>query len=157
MNVRVWVGCLAHYNAGRLIGDWVDAGDAGDWQCPQRTVDCEETWCLDHEIPGVDDELSPMTAVAWSQALADVQEWEVEPFTVWLRVMGANDPAGIVERFRESCCGQWDSLESYAWEQLEEHKPDFEVPSGYRLEVDTVAWEQDHYYCADGYVFRTDI
>ena len=27
---RVWVGCLGCYNAGRLVGRWVDAEDAAD-------------------------------------------------------------------------------------------------------------------------------
>lgn len=27
---RVWVGCLACYNAGRLVGDWHDASDADE-------------------------------------------------------------------------------------------------------------------------------
>lgn len=30
---RIWVGCLAHYNAGRLVGEWFDAVD-GDGSFP---------------------------------------------------------------------------------------------------------------------------
>lgn len=34
---RVWIGCLASYNAGRLIGEWVDAVDVDEMQeCWER-------------------------------------------------------------------------------------------------------------------------
>ncbi|GAA1703825.1 hypothetical protein FB460_0586 [Propioniferax innocua] len=29
MPLRVWPGCLSCYNAGRLVGAWIDAADAG--------------------------------------------------------------------------------------------------------------------------------
>ncbi|WP_144882177.1 antirestriction protein ArdA [Microbacterium paraoxydans] len=27
---RIWVGCLAHYNAGRRVGEWFDAIDGDE-------------------------------------------------------------------------------------------------------------------------------
>jgi len=31
---KAWVGCLACYNDGRLIGDWIDVEDLEDWKIP---------------------------------------------------------------------------------------------------------------------------
>ena len=30
MPLRVWPGCLSCYNAGQLVGAWIDAADAGE-------------------------------------------------------------------------------------------------------------------------------
>jgi antirestriction protein len=35
---RVWIGCLASYNAGRLIGEWTDATDETELQEAQERV-----------------------------------------------------------------------------------------------------------------------
>lgn len=35
---RVWIGCLASYNAGRLIGEWVDATDTDVMNEAQKRV-----------------------------------------------------------------------------------------------------------------------
>lgn len=35
---KVWIGCLASYNAGRLIGEWVEATDADDMREAQKRV-----------------------------------------------------------------------------------------------------------------------
>ncbi len=32
LNPRVWVGCLGCYNAGVLVGAWVDAAEAEDFE-----------------------------------------------------------------------------------------------------------------------------
>jgi antirestriction protein len=66
---RVWVGCLACYNGGRLVGAWVDAAEAADmaedfdaynggevwsneFDNEQRRAHLaeghEEFWCFDH-------------------------------------------------------------------------------------------------------------
>jgi hypothetical protein len=37
---RVWVGCLACYNAGDLIGAWVDAIDGPEYVPPEHVVRC---------------------------------------------------------------------------------------------------------------------
>ena len=84
---RVWIGCLACYNAGRLVGKWVDAIEAGD-KTPADIHDNattllslesrdggsphEELWCMDHENFGglLTGECSPMTA----QEIAEVIE-----------------------------------------------------------------------------------
>lgn len=49
---RVWVGCLACYNGGRLTGEWVDAREAADYTpCARAEFGSphEEWWVMDHE------------------------------------------------------------------------------------------------------------
>ena len=53
---HVWPACLACYNNGRLVGQWVDCTDAEDVTLEQLHegaggpyAGCEEIRCLDHE------------------------------------------------------------------------------------------------------------
>jgi antirestriction protein len=122
MNVRVWVGCLAHYNNGDLIGEWVDATDAGDWVCPKRNPDdiyinCEEYWVMDHEIPGVNGEMDPVTAVKWGELFADVDDDKADGFTAWVKWRGFTSPGEIdPAHFEDEYRGAWDSEKDYAME-----------------------------------------
>lgn len=52
----VWIGCLSHFNAGALVGDWFDAID--DLEVTVADVHrgsgrdgshCEGLWVFDHE------------------------------------------------------------------------------------------------------------
>lgn len=62
---RVWIGCLACYNAGRLVGDWHDASDAEEVSTADvhgRASSHEELWCFDIENIPVRREMSPSTS-----------------------------------------------------------------------------------------------
>lgn len=41
-----WVGCLACYNAGNLVGQWHDAADLEDWQIPADHNPTHEEWIV---------------------------------------------------------------------------------------------------------------
>lgn len=161
MDAQVWVGCMAHYNDGELIGEWVDAIDAADWVCPKADpnniyINCEETWIYDHEIPGVNGEMDPMTARAWGELLASVEDYEADAFTAYLKFTDESDPNAIdLDTFRDAYAGEFDDIEALAWNYLDETSEGgtYEAPSGFRLEVDTVAWEQD-FTIIDGHAFR---
>ena len=69
---RVWIGCLAHYNEGYLIGDWFDAVGADEVSLAdvhrgsgRPYAACEELWCFDLELIPVDGEMSPHEAAEW--------------------------------------------------------------------------------------------
>lgn len=54
---KVWIGCLACYNSGYLVGDWFDAVDADETTLAdvhrgsgRPYAACEELWCFDHEL-----------------------------------------------------------------------------------------------------------
>ena len=122
MDVRVWVGCLAHYNNGDLVGEWVDAAEAGAWTCPKKNpndiyINCEEYWVMDHEIPGVSGEVSPMTAVKWAEVFAEVDEDKADAFTAWIKWREFDNPGEINAReFEDQYRGHWDSEEAYGTE-----------------------------------------
>lgn len=54
MPLRIWPGCLSCYNAGRLVGAWIDAADADEMTIAELhrqadaplSPDCEEIWVL---------------------------------------------------------------------------------------------------------------
>ncbi len=52
---RVWIGCLACCNEGRLVGDWFDAVGADEVTtydingAHSRAESHDELWCFDHE------------------------------------------------------------------------------------------------------------
>lgn len=59
----VWIGCLACYNGGRLVGDWHDAEDAGE-VTPEdlhgNPTARDEMWVFDLEgFPSSTGEMSP--------------------------------------------------------------------------------------------------
>lgn len=131
---RVWVGCLACYNAGRLIGEWFDAEDAptdmeGEDGFNTRLKDGrmvddptlypehfaeghEELWVFDHEgFNGLlTDECSPATARELAEQLEAVPEDQREAFGIYV---GAGYDAGD---FEDAYQGEWDSLADYAQE-----------------------------------------
>ncbi len=126
MDIKVWVGCLAHYNNGDLIGAWMDAEDAPTWVCPQRNPDdiyinCEETWVMDHEIPGVSGEMDPMTAGKWAEVFAEIDEDQADAFRAYLSQSDETNPSDeLVEAFRASYRGEWDSERAFALNYFEE-------------------------------------
>lgn len=62
------------------------------------------------------------------------------------------------DNFDDAWCGEWDSIEDYALNWFEEIHGDLLAFPGFKIEVDTVAWQMDHYEATapDGstHVFR---
>ena len=115
---RVWIGCLACYNEGELVGHWYDAVDA-DRVMPEDLhgvpTDHEEMWCLDHEnMPG--GEMDPMTAARWGALIeAEHPQWR-GAFLAWLDDQGIEDPADAptADGFSEILMGEWGSFTDFA-------------------------------------------
>lgn len=121
--LRVWVGCLACYNAGKLRGEWVDAIDA-DEMTPERlhgrATSHEELWCLDtddpwHIIPG---ECSPMDAARYGRMVEAIQAdgYDVGAVVAWRDNGEPLDEwdAPTRERFEDSYAGEYHSGSDYA-------------------------------------------
>ena len=70
---RAWIGCLACYNAGRLVGDWFDAVTADEvttydvHSAHSRADSHDELWVMDHENIPVKGEMRPADAAAWGR------------------------------------------------------------------------------------------
>lgn len=129
----VWIGCLACYNAGRLVGDWFPAETAEDvtleavhaaGRAPVR--DCEELWVMDHEGFGglLKGECSPMEATRLA-SMIDAIEASTVPlpaFAAWRDNYDATAEVDeeLIELAREAFCGTWADVEDYVWDFLDE-------------------------------------
>lgn len=157
-DVRVWVGCLAHYNNGDLIGAWLDASEAGEWKCPRYNpsdvyINCEETWIFDHEIPGVRGEMDPMTAVKWGEVFGVVPQYDADAFAAWLGHSDIDGPSDdLYLRFEDAYHGTWESPEAHASEMYESDGIESPTPAYFMLAFDLIAWDQDYTF-VDGHVF----
>lgn len=135
---RVWVGCLACYNGGMLIGAWYDVATdnvadltpmhvhvaaQNDRLEPTDWAGHEELWVMDHEdwhglISG---ECSPMEAQATYDAVSDALTTScmpVEALAAWASNIGADrEDWGQASDYYY---GEHESLEDYAEECVEE-------------------------------------
>lgn len=127
---RVWVGCLACYNAGRLVGRWFDCSEAGDADLVavhrgqyRVTSDCEELWCLDIDNLPVDREMGPLEASEWGEVFEQVGEEQWPALCAWVRsgayVAEGTGPIPSVPAFEERYQGQWDTFREFAEDQVE--------------------------------------
>lgn len=87
---KAWVGCLACYNNGDLVGDWFDACEAADVTLDVLHLEhplqegCEELWCFDVDGLPIDEEMAPMTAAKWGNLLNSVDERLQPSFFAWI-------------------------------------------------------------------------
>lgn len=121
---RVWIGCLACYNAGRLVGDWFAAIDAAGVTtydlhgAHSRTDSHDELWVMDLENLLTHEEMSPAEAARQAECLAAVDERLRPALIAWVRsgdyvAEGAGDLPSLPD-FEERYCGEWDSFRDYA-------------------------------------------
>ena len=117
---RVYVACLASYNAGKLHGKWIDAT-----QCPddiQADVDAmlaestepfAEEWAIhDHEGLGDIGESESFERVsAIGQAIDNAGD-DAPALLAFMDYDSNNDP----EDFEDCYAGEWDSLEDFAYD-----------------------------------------
>lgn len=115
---RIYVACLAAYNAGRLHGRWIDAtigADAIHEQIEQMLAEspepgAEEFAIHDHEGLGDIGEHESIERIAeLAEAIDDAGD-DAPALLAWLDAEAGRDPSDFAEVFR----GQWDSLADYA-------------------------------------------
>lgn len=121
---RVWIGCLACYNEGRLRGDWYDCAEAADVTPRQihggRPTSHEELWVFDHDNIPVDGEFAPMDATGWAEVYDEVGETQWPAICAWVR-SGSYTAQGdtdlpVVSDFEEAFTGEWDSFRAFAFQ-----------------------------------------
>ena len=174
--MRAWVGCLACYSEGRLVGEWVDAEDAAesvddpDWCLAVHgpaiaagvpVSDHEEWWVMDHEGLPISGECSPAEATRWADWLSEVVEWQRGAVLAWVGLGSyATDTDGlpILSDFDDAYCGEWDSFREYAENVAEEcgylstpaehahHWAGQAVPNPLLSYIDWDAWARDLSY-----------
>lgn len=140
---RVWIGCLASYNAGRLIGEWVDATDVDELTEAQERVgkaaveaakksgdypvyfgDPEEFYIGDYD--GFGSLASTLAEYARYEDVARVGELiesEGEVIIAWIETceVDVTDPDSVTQdEFDRMHRGEWDSEESFAQHNVSE-------------------------------------
>jgi antirestriction protein len=117
----IWVGCLACYNDGRLVGRWIEPDDYDEAEYRASLGACAAPWnpheellVMDHEGFGglLSGECSPAEAVEVAEIIAKLPDYlPVEAFAAWVSNGGDRDD---IEAFEDQFCGEWSSGEEYA-------------------------------------------
>lgn len=150
---RVWVGCLACHNNGRLVGDWFDAEDAEDVTtydihgANTRADLHDELWCFDLENMPVGHEMSPHEAAEWARAITSVPEHQRDALCAWVRggdyvADGTGDLPSIPD-FEERYCGEWTSFREYAENLADETGLFSDVAESIATYFDWESWTRD--------------
>ena len=137
---RIYVACLASYNAGRLVGEWIDAGDADSMRedvaamlAASPIPNAEEFAIHDHEGFGPVElgEYESLEKVA--ELAAGINE-HGEAFAAF----AANEGLEYLdaERFEDAYCGEYGSLADYAANLAEELGQLEEIPEMFRYRID---------------------
>lgn len=147
---RVWIGCLACYNAGQLVGDWHDASDAEEVSADDvhgRASSHDELWCFDIENIPVRREMSPNEAAEWGRVFDEVDEHLRPALLAWVRsgdyvAKGTGDLPSIPD-FEERYAGHWDDFDEYAHQLAEDIGLLTDVPEEVVRYFDWAAWTRD--------------
>lgn len=152
----VWIGCLACYNSGRLVGHWWPATEAGDvdveavhrgsgvdWRCEG----CEEIWCFDIESLPITREMDPLEAQRWGDLYIEAGPDQWGALCAWVR-SGSYTAEGdtdypVISDFEGQFCGQWGSFQDYADSLAEETGLLRGVPDELLSYVDLGRWARD--------------
>lgn len=137
---RVYVACLASYNAGKLHGEWTDATDADEIrECITRvlatsTVPGAEEYAI-HDYDGFGEITSMLGEHPDLDTLAEHGRMIEEHGQAWIAYVGnVHIDFASAEDFTDTFHGEYDSAADYVEEAYEGH----EIPDWLRGYVD---WE----------------
>ena len=150
---RAWVGCLACYNSGHLIGEWFDAATADEVTtydihgAHSRADSHDELWVMEHENLPVRGEMDPSEAAAWGRCLAEVDEHLRPALCAWVEsgdyvAEGTGDLPSVSD-FEERYRGAWDSFLEYAEQLADDIGLLADVPEEIARYFDWQAWSRD--------------
>ena len=147
---RAWIGCLACYNSGHLIGEWFDAATADevtiyDVHGDSRADSHEELWVMDHENIPVKGEMSPADAAAWGRVYEEADEqWPA--LCAWVEsgsYVAEGDGEEALSDFEDAYLGHWESFEDYAQQLADDIGLLADVPEAIANYFDWDAWTRD--------------
>ena len=150
---KIYVACLASYNAGILHGNWIDLDGTEDLEDRISEIlkaspeeDAEEWAVHDHEscgqlseYPGTD----TLNAIQEAYEKAESEGIEWEPFCEYCAHRGHDIEAGQVEMFSEAYAGTANSLEKWCMDFLEETGQLESIPENLRFYFDYAAFARD--------------
>lgn len=107
MQPRVWIGSLSAYNAGRLIGEWVDATDLEAMEALAARLPGEEIALMDRE--GFGDLIGEYTSLGVVAAIGGLLGEHGDAFRIYCEYHGLSDleAANAEDDFEESYRGDW--------------------------------------------------
>lgn len=150
---RAWIGCLACYNAGRLVGRWFDAANAAEVTiydihgAHSRADSHDELWVMDHENIPVSGEMSPADAAAWGSALNEVEEHPRPALIAWAAsgdyVTEGRSDLPCIPEFVDRYCGEWSDFDDYARGLADDTGLLDGVPEGIAKYFDWDDWTRD--------------
>jgi antirestriction protein len=148
---RIYVACLAAYNAGTLHGAWIDADQpAEDIHTAVRDMLATspepgaEEWAI-HDFEGFDGlRLSEWESFERVSAIARGIAAHGEEFAAWLSYDPSRDPTDH-SAFEDAYLGEWESLRAYAEDYAESSGLDdlAEKTGSPYIRVDLDALERD--------------
>ena len=117
---RIYVACLAAYNAGILYGAWIDADQPDDDlhaavrdMLAASPVPGAEEWAI-HDYEGFGPlRLSEWESITRVSAIAHGIAEHGNAFAAWLSYDESRGPIDV-EAFEDAYRGEWDSLRAYA-------------------------------------------
>lgn len=152
---RAWIGCLGCYNDGRLVGQWLDYDGASDLESSLlRTVEngqcvkcgSDEFQCFDVEnVPGLGEcSVAEFLRVCENMQLLGEEFYDEELEAFYLFADNehgslSGDVSELVDRFRDSYRGYWESAAEFAEELYTETENLDTLPSVLR---DCIDWHR---------------
>lgn len=142
--LRIWVGCLHCYNAGRLTGEWFDIETTAEEDITleavhsngRLTASCEELWVMDHEGFGDRGEGNVSEFYTEAEAITERESRGINPeaWAAYVENIGAE--YATPDGFEEAFCGFYDSGEDYAQELIEDTCDLDSLPDVIRYRID---------------------
>lgn len=156
----LWVGCLAAYNAGKLHGAWMQASSdtaemyeaISEILAASPEAPAAEEWeIMDTEnMPSLcrADVYAAAEYVAALEALKDYTT-AAEIVAAWVEWRGSDEMDA--EKIQDAYLGQFDSVEDYAWQYIDDSDALREVPEYLRPYVNVAALGRDMELSGDIY------
>ena len=159
---RVYVACLASYNAGILHGAWIDATDPDllhddiqEMLAQSPEPDAEEWAIHDFDFHGV--HIGEHDDIERVAAIGALIEEHGAAFAAYADNVGID--YATADGFQDAYCGEWDSERHYAEESFDDL---YDIPDHLAsyIDYDAIArdWFMGDFYSVDGdcgvFVFR---
>ena len=150
---KIYVACLASYNAGILHGDWIDLDGTEDIQDRINEIlkqspipDAEEHAVHDHEYCGSLSEYAGLSDLenlkdAFEKVANENIEWEL--FCEFCNHVGYDIEADTVEKFSDSYSGSGSSLVDWCHGYLDESGMLESIPENLRFYFNMEAFARD--------------
>lgn len=126
-DMKIYVACLASYNAGRLYGKWIELeglsenaiGDAIEDMLTHSPTEGAEEWSI-HDYEGFGDiRLGENPGLDMLASLVEMVENHGKVFLGVVAHLGTHYIEEAIETMQERYLGSAKSLEDWGWEQME--------------------------------------